>query len=140
MNILYFVILFFSQVILSSDPEKMPGPHEGHPGKDNSLRIFLESYDQKNLNNNEEMPFDFNWIFSNFDDSNKTRLDEPITEGQWVVYDKSQLKKKKWTKINEEILKEMLEYERKHPHVKQKELEDIFKVNRTTYWRWKNQY
>jgi len=39
--------------------------------------------------------------------------------------------------MSSELFREMLEYERMHPDVRQNELQSIFNVNRSTYWRWK---
>jgi len=47
---------------------------------------------------------------------------------------------KKWRKMSSELFREMLEYERMHPDVRQNELQSIFNVNRSTYWRWKKKY
>jgi len=47
--------------------------------------------------------------------------------------------KSHWTKLTKELFSQMLEYEKTHTNVKQCELEKIFNVNRSTYWRWKKQ-
>jgi len=47
------------------------------------------------------------------------------------------IQKKKWRKMNLELFSKMLEYEKDNPDVKQSDLEQIFNVNRSTYWRWK---
>jgi len=39
--------------------------------------------------------------------------------------------------MNLELFYKMLEYEKDNPDVKQSDLEQIFNVNRSTYWRWK---
>jgi len=46
----------------------------------------------------------------------------------------------KWKKMNYELFNEMLVYEKNHPQVKQSDLQEIFNVNRSTYWRWKKKY
>jgi len=48
--------------------------------------------------------------------------------------------KRCWTKMTKEIFHQMVEYEKKHENIKQCELERMFNVNRSTYWRWKKQY
>jgi len=44
-----------------------------------------------------------------------------------------------WKKMTKELFYQMVEYERDHPNVKQCDLQKIFNVNRSTYWRWKKQ-
>jgi len=48
--------------------------------------------------------------------------------------------KSSWTKMNKELFLKMVDFEKKHGNVKQCEMERIFNVNRSTYWRWKKQY
>jgi len=50
------------------------------------------------------------------------------------------IQKKKWRKMNLELFYKMLEYEKDNPDVKQSDLEQIFNVNRSTYWRWKKNF
>jgi len=50
------------------------------------------------------------------------------------------IQKKKWRKMNLELFYKMLEYEKDNPDVKQSDLEQIFNVNRSTYWRWKKKH
>jgi len=42
--------------------------------------------------------------------------------------------------MTKELFHKMVEYEKKHENIKQCELERMFNVNRSTYWRWKKQY
>jgi len=53
---------------------------------------------------------------------------------------KKRVPKSNWTKMTKEIFDQMVEYEKGHSNIKQCELEKIFNVNRSTYWRWKKQY
>jgi len=48
--------------------------------------------------------------------------------------------KNTWQKMTEELFKKMLEYEKENPNVKQSDLQKLFNVNRSTYWRWKKRY
>jgi len=48
--------------------------------------------------------------------------------------------KSNWTKMSKELFYKMVEYEKEHGTVKQCEMEKIFNVNRSTYWRWKKQF
>jgi hypothetical protein len=45
--------------------------------------------------------------------------------------------KKKWRKMSQELFNQIVEFEKKNPNIKQCEIEKIFLVNRSTYWRWK---
>jgi hypothetical protein len=45
-----------------------------------------------------------------------------------------------WKKMTKELFTQMLEYEKLNPNVKQCDLQRVFNVNRSTYWRWKKQY
>jgi len=48
--------------------------------------------------------------------------------------------KSNWTKMTKELFNKIVEYEKGHENIKQCELERIFNVNRSTYWRWKKQH
>jgi len=45
-----------------------------------------------------------------------------------------------WKKMTKDLFNQMLEYEKLNPNVKQCDLQRVFNVNRSTYWRWKKQY
>jgi len=49
-------------------------------------------------------------------------------------------KQRKWNKMTIDMFNKMLEYEKVHPDVKQCDLQKIFNVNRSTYWRWKKKF
>jgi len=49
-------------------------------------------------------------------------------------------KERKWYKMTYDLFNKMLDYEKEHPDVKQCDLQNIFNVNRSTYWRWKKKY
>jgi len=50
---------------------------------------------------------------------------------------KKDYNKKKWRKMTQELFNQILDFEKKNPNIKQCEIEKIFLVNRSTYWRWK---
>eukprot|EP01129_Flabellula_baltica_P005265 TRINITY_DN1891_c0_g1_i1.p1 TRINITY_DN1891_c0_g1~~TRINITY_DN1891_c0_g1_i1.p1 ORF type:complete len:276 (+),score=37.65 TRINITY_DN1891_c0_g1_i1:46-828(+) len=45
-----------------------------------------------------------------------------------------------WKKMDLELFRKMVAYEQEHPNVKQADLQRLFNVNRSTYWRWKKKY
>jgi hypothetical protein len=45
--------------------------------------------------------------------------------------------KKKWRKLTQELFDQIVDFEKNNPDIKQCEIEKIFLVNRSTYWRWK---
>jgi len=45
--------------------------------------------------------------------------------------------KNTWQKMTEDLFKKMLDYEKDNPNVKQSDLQKLFNVNRSTFWRWK---
>jgi len=47
---------------------------------------------------------------------------------------------KSWQRMTSELFQQMLQYEADNPGCKQSELEEIFKVNRSTFYRWKRRY
>jgi len=54
-----------------------------------------------------------------------------------VIKKRKRTIKNNWNKMTEALFKEMLEYEKLHPDIKQCELQKVFNINRSTYWRWK---
>jgi len=48
--------------------------------------------------------------------------------------------KNTWHKMTDELFKKMCDYERDHPNIKQSDLQKLFNVNRSTFWRWKKRY
>jgi len=50
---------------------------------------------------------------------------------------KKDYNKKKWRKMTQELFNQILDFEKKNPNIKQCEIEKLFLVNRSTYWRWK---
>jgi hypothetical protein len=63
----------------------------------------------------------------------------PVRENSTMPIIKT-IQKKKWRKMNMELFYKILEYEKENPDVKQSDLEQIFNVNRSTYWRWKKKH
>jgi len=45
-----------------------------------------------------------------------------------------------WKKMTKELFNQMVDYEKQHPNIKQCDLQRLFNVNRSTYWRWKKQF
>jgi len=50
---------------------------------------------------------------------------------------KKDYNKKKWRKMTQDLFNQILDFEKKNPNIKQCEIEKLFLVNRSTYWRWK---
>jgi len=48
--------------------------------------------------------------------------------------------KNTWHKMTDDLFKKMLDYEKEHPNIKQSDLQKLFNVNRSTYWRWKKKH
>eukprot|EP01130_Rhizamoeba_saxonica_P004141 TRINITY_DN1706_c0_g1_i2.p1 TRINITY_DN1706_c0_g1~~TRINITY_DN1706_c0_g1_i2.p1 ORF type:complete len:312 (+),score=58.62 TRINITY_DN1706_c0_g1_i2:110-1045(+) len=48
--------------------------------------------------------------------------------------------RKKWGKMSYPLLMEMYEFEQNNPKVTKKEIERMFDIHRSTYWRWKNKF
>lgn len=73
-----------------------------------------------------------------FEDPNKEQFD---SQTQHTTEDQPKDNRpKKWVKLDQEIFNKMLRYELEHPGIRQNELEGIFNVNRSTYWRWKKNH
>jgi len=45
--------------------------------------------------------------------------------------------KNTWQKMTDDLYKKISDYEKDHPNIKQSDLQKLFNVNRSTYWRWK---
>jgi len=70
----------------------------------------------------------------------QTKLKELELRDEGVKKTIKKRTKSQWTKMSKELFDKMVEYEKKHGNIKQCEMERIFNVNRSTYWRWKKQY
>lgn len=55
-----------------------------------------------------------------------------------TITKKNNVKKRhRWTKLTTKLFYNMVEFERNNSEIKKCEIEKLFNVNRSTYWRWK---
>jgi len=45
--------------------------------------------------------------------------------------------KNNWQKMTDDLFKKMIQFEKDNPHIRQSDIQKIFNINRSTYWRWK---
>lgn len=158
----YFIFLLCVKTLFSMGHPKPEDLNDPEKFQD---RLYVMLLDIENLN----YFFDFEYINPDFDipyidpyfDFEYINLDFNVLQNfiTETEYDRSKLKIKrkkkikedkflpktkkrvsKWNKLTSDLFKTMIEYERKNPNVKQCELENIFNINRSTYWRWKKKY
>eukprot|EP01130_Rhizamoeba_saxonica_P016529 TRINITY_DN7660_c0_g1_i1.p1 TRINITY_DN7660_c0_g1~~TRINITY_DN7660_c0_g1_i1.p1 ORF type:complete len:162 (+),score=25.17 TRINITY_DN7660_c0_g1_i1:291-776(+) len=48
--------------------------------------------------------------------------------------------RKSWSKMSYPLLIQMYEYEQNNPDTTKKQMEKLFNIHRSTYWRWKNKF
>jgi hypothetical protein len=111
--------------------ERKPSLHESDPTQriSDDENFFLEEigkpFEHRSLSDKEKMDDD------SFLDKDPLSLKKLIKKRQ---------PKSTWTKMTKEIFNKMVEFERTHPSIKQCDLEKVFNVNRSTYWRWKRNF
>jgi len=109
------------------------------------FRVNRQSYDKEQLKNDiEELNKDMiEWqnYESKIDKENENELEQTEINYEGLIDIRKTIKKdynkKKWRKMTQELFNQILEFEKKNPNIKQCEIEKIFLVNRSTYWRWK---
>jgi len=76
-------------------------------------------------------------INNDIEEIDKKNNNKPINN---VIKKRKRTLKNNWNKMTEALFKQMLEYEKQHPDIKQCELQKVFNINRSTYWRWKKKF
>jgi len=105
-----------------------------------------QPYDKEQLKNDLEELNKDNMEWKNIEpnlesESNLNEIDTNENNYEGLMDIKKTIKKdynkKKWRKMTQELFNQILDFEKKNPNIKQCEIEKIFLVNRSTYWRWK---
>jgi len=90
--------------------------------------------DLSNQNHDGESTMDDNRINPHHPKKNKVVIGDSK-----MIKIKKRAPRNNWKKMTKEIFGQMVDYEKQHPNVKQCDLQRLFNVNRSPYWRWKKQ-
>jgi len=115
----------------------------------NNNEILSENIERSNNNNQKSHEFevrsdseikqlDPSHVKTN--DTKENINQEPFPLGKIGKKGRRRGPRNNWNKMTKILFDEMVNYERKNPDIKQSELQRLFNVNRSTYWRWKKQY